>query len=81
LLNYYLIFKCNISVVELRSIDTLIKEILETIARTYQRNNFGTMKNWSSPKNLKEDNNEAYIYNYLTLVILLLLITRYIVWF
>lgn len=54
--------------VELRSIDTLIKKLLDAIAITYQRNNFGTMKTWSSPKKLGEDYNETYIFNYLTLV-------------
>lgn len=53
----------------------LIKQILDNIANTYQRNNFGTMKTWSSPKKLEEYNNEAYIYNYLTLVTYILLIT------
>lgn len=53
-------------VVEPRPIDTLIKKLLEIIAMTYQRNNFGTMKTWSSPKKLGEDYNEAYIFNYLT---------------
>lgn len=53
----------------------LIKKILDNIAKTYQRNNFGTMKTWSSPKKLEENNNEAYIYNYLTLVNCILLIT------
>jgi len=57
-----------ILVVEPRPIDTLIKKLLEIIAMTYQRNNFGTMKTWSSPKKLEEDYNEAYIFNYLTLV-------------
>lgn len=52
----------------------LIKKILDNIAKTYQRNNFGTMKTWSSPKKLEEYNNEAYIYNYLTLVNCILLI-------
>lgn len=53
----------------------LIKQILDNIAKTYQRNNFGTMKTWSSPKKLEEFYNEAYIYNYLTLVTYILLIT------
>lgn len=54
--------------------DTLLKKLLDTIANTYQRNNFGTMKTWSSPKKLGEDNNEANIFNYLTLVTFLLFI-------
>lgn len=62
-------FKNNIIlVVELRPIDTLIKQLLDTIKKTYQCNNFGTMKSWSSPTKLIEDNKEAHIFNYLTLV-------------
>lgn len=53
----------------------LIKKILDNISKTYQRNNFGTMRTWSSPKKLEDYNNEAYIYNYLTLVNCILLIT------
>lgn len=62
-----------ILVVEPRPMDTLIKNLLDTISKKYQRNNFGTMKTWSSPKKLDEDNNESYVFNYLTLVILKLL--------
>lgn len=72
ILNYYWLFNCYcILVVELRPIDILLKKLLDTIANTYQRNNFGTMKTWSSPKKLGEDNNEANVFNYLTLVTLL----------
>lgn len=62
-----------ILVVEPRPIDTLIKKLLDTISKKYHRNNFGTMKTWSSPKKLEEDYNEAQIFKYLTLVILLFL--------
>ncbi|XP_025408093.1 putative 1-phosphatidylinositol 3-phosphate 5-kinase isoform X2 [Sipha flava] len=54
------------SVVEPRPIDILIKQILELIFNTYQSNNFGTMKTWSSPKKLGDENNEAYTFNNLT---------------
>lgn len=57
-----------ILVVEPRPMDTLIIKLLDIIAMTYQRNNFGTMKTWNSPKKLGEDYNEAFIFNYLTLV-------------
>lgn len=40
--------------------------MLVDIAKMYQRNNFGTMKTWSSPKKLEENYNEARIYNHLT---------------
>lgn len=64
-----MVFKIElILVVEPRPIDTLIKNLLETISNAYQLNNFGTMKNWSSPKKLREDNKEAYIFNYLMFV-------------
>lgn len=46
----------------------MLKQLLVTISKTYHRNNFGTMKTWNSPKKLTEDYNEAYMFNYLTLV-------------
>lgn len=52
--------------VEPRPIDILIKQMLDTIAETYKHNNFGTMKNWSSPKKLTEENNESNMFSYLT---------------
>lgn len=68
------IFKSNtILVVEPRPMDTLLKKLLDNVANTYRHNNFGTMKTWSSPKKLGEDNNEAYVFNYLTFVTFLLL--------
>jgi len=66
--NYLFEKNIIILVVEPRPMDTLIIKLLDIIAMTYQRNNFGTMKTWSSPKKLGEDYNEAFIFNYLTLV-------------
>ncbi|VVC36576.1 Hypothetical protein CINCED_3A016117 [Cinara cedri] len=54
------------SVVELRPIDILIKQLLDTINNTYQLNNFDTIKNWSIPEKLSNCNNEAHIFNHLT---------------
>lgn len=55
----------------------MIKQLLVTISKTYQRNNFGTMKTWNSPKKLTEDYNEAPIFNYLTLVSFISILNKY----